>query len=102
MNKSRGSYARYRELTSYRSITNIQVEILELLTNSPLNKTAIKYQASLSSRQIKSYITNMVKKGYIQFNESNELYNITEYGLKMLEFDKVMKERFSKLPSLKG
>ncbi len=77
-------------MKKYRSSNESWREILKLLNDTGgngLNKTQIKSQASLTSRQMRVYIPELIRDDFIQFDEKTRNYKVTEHGLKFLDFD---------------
>jgi predicted transcriptional regulator len=69
----------------YKSQTETQVGILEVCKKG-INKTKLKQQAGLTSRQVRTYIPKVIKKGYVDYDKNTRLYHTTEKGLKLILF----------------
>ena len=80
----------------YRSNSDITNEILKSLAEGSLNKTQIKYKAFLSTKEVRSYLPNLLEGAIVEYNQDTGLYNLTEKGLKLLSLSNSLKEHFSK------
>jgi predicted transcriptional regulator len=68
----------------YRSRTDITGLILEA-ANGGATKTKIMYKAYLSFAQLKEYLSMLIEKGLIEYEEGITRYRTTEKGLMMLQ-----------------
>ena len=68
----------------YRSRTDITGLILEA-ANGGATKTKIMYKAFLSFAQLRDYLSLLVEKGLIEYEEGIARYRTTEKGLEMLK-----------------
>jgi predicted transcriptional regulator len=68
----------------YRSRTDITGLILEA-ANGGATKTKIMYKAYLSFAQMKEYLSMLIEKELIQYEEGRASYRTTEKGLMMLQ-----------------
>ncbi len=68
----------------YRSRTDITGLILEA-ANGGATKTKIMYKAFLSFAQLREYLSMLVEKGLIEYEEGLAKYRTTEKGLRMLQ-----------------
>lgn len=67
----------------YRSRTDIIAMILRAAV-SGATKTRIMYGAYLSYAQVKEYLSFLLEKGLISYEEGTGLYRLTENGMKLL------------------
>jgi predicted transcriptional regulator len=67
----------------YRSRTDIIAMILRAATNGA-TKTRIMYGAYLSYAQVKEYLSFLIEKNLILYEEGTGLYKLTENGMKLL------------------
>ena len=68
----------------YRSRTDITGLILEA-ANGGATKTKIMYKAYLSFAQLKEYLSMLIEKDLIEYEEGLARYRTTEKGLRMLQ-----------------
>jgi predicted transcriptional regulator len=68
----------------YRSRTEI-VEMILQATRSGATKTKIMYRAYLSYTQVKEYLSFLLEKDLIKYEEGSQIYRITEKGLHFLQ-----------------
>jgi predicted transcriptional regulator len=68
----------------YRSRTDITGLILEA-ANGGTTKTKIMYKAYLSFAQLRDYLSMLIEKGLIEYEEGAARYRTTEKGLRMLQ-----------------
>jgi predicted transcriptional regulator len=68
----------------YRSRTDITGLILEA-ANGGATKTKIMYKAYLSFAQLKEYLSMLIEKRLIEYEEGIARYRTTEKGLMMLQ-----------------
>ena len=68
----------------YRSRTDITGLILEA-ANGGATKTKIMYKAYLSFAQLRDYLSMLIEKGLIEYEEGAARYRTTEKGLEMLK-----------------
>ena len=77
----------------YRSRTDIVGLILEA-ANGGATKTKIMYKAFLSYAQLKEYLTVLLEKDVLEYEEGRQLFRTTEKGLRLLQmynqFDEMM------------
>jgi predicted transcriptional regulator len=77
----------------YRSRTDIVALILEA-ANGGATKTKIMYKAFLSYAQLKEYLTVLLEKDVLQYEDETQLFRTTEKGLRLLQmynqFDEMM------------
>ncbi|MFL6421114.1 MAG: winged helix-turn-helix domain-containing protein, partial [Nitrososphaeraceae archaeon] len=77
----------------YRSRTDIVGLILEA-ANGGATKTRIMYKAFLSYAQLKEYLTVLLEKGVLEYEEETQLFRTTEKGIRLLQmynqFDEMM------------
>ena len=67
----------------YRSRTDIIAMILRAAVNGA-TKTRIMYGAYLSYAQVKEYLSFLIGKNLIIYEEGTGLYKLTENGMKLL------------------
>jgi predicted transcriptional regulator len=77
----------------YRSRTDIVGLILEA-ANGGATKTRIMYKAFLSYAQLKDYLTVLLEKDVLEYEDETQLFRTTEKGLQLLQmynqFDELM------------
>ena len=77
----------------YRSRTDIVGLILEA-ANGGATKTKIMYKAFLSYAQLKEYLTVLLEKDVLEYEDEIQLFRTTEKGLRLLQmynqFDEMM------------
>jgi predicted transcriptional regulator len=77
----------------YRSRTDIVALILEA-ANGGVTKTRIMYKAFLSYAQLKEYLTVLLEKDVLEYEDETQLFRTTEKGLQLLQmynqFDEMM------------
>ena len=77
----------------YRSRTDIVALILEA-ANGGATKTKIMYKAFLSYAQLKEYLTVLLEKDVLEYEDETQLFRTTEKGLRLLQmynqFDEMM------------
>ena len=69
----------------YRSRTEITELILDSWQNGGSTKTKIMYKAYLSFAQLKEYLSLLIEKGLLEYEEGRANYRTTEKGLRMLQ-----------------
>ena len=67
----------------YRSRTDIIAMILRATLNGA-TKTRIMYGAYLSYAQVKEYLSFLLEKNLIAYEEGRGIYTLTENGMKLL------------------
>ena len=67
----------------YRSRTDIIAMILRAAINGA-SKTRIMYGAYLSYAQVKEYLSFLIEKNLISYEEGTGIYKLTENGMKLL------------------
>jgi predicted transcriptional regulator len=67
----------------YRSRTDIIAMILRATVNGA-TKTRIMYGAYLSYAQVKEYLSFLLEKNLIAYEEGRGIYTLTENGMKLL------------------
>jgi predicted transcriptional regulator len=67
----------------YRSRTDIIAMVLEAALNGA-TKTRIMYGAYLSYTQVKEYLSFLIERNLIIYEEGSGLYKLTENGMKLL------------------
>ncbi len=67
----------------YRSRTDIIAMILRAAVNGA-TKTRIMYGAYLSYAQVKEYLSFLIEKNLIMYEEGTGLYKLTENGMRLL------------------
>jgi predicted transcriptional regulator len=67
----------------YRSRTDIIAMILRAAINGA-TKTRIMYGAYLSYAQVKEYLSFLIEKNLIMYEEGTGLYKLTENGMRLL------------------
>jgi predicted transcriptional regulator len=68
----------------YRSRTDIIAMILQSATTGA-TKTRIMYSAYLSYAQVKEYMSFLLERDLIRYEEGSNLYKLSERGMKVLE-----------------
>jgi predicted transcriptional regulator len=68
----------------YRSRTDIVALILEA-ANGGATKTRIMYKAFLSYAQLKEYLTVLLEKDVLEYEDETQLFRTTEKGLQLLQ-----------------
>ena len=81
----------------YRSRTDITGLILEA-ANGGATKTKIMYKAYLSFAQLKEYLSMLIEKELIEYEEGLARYRTTEKGLRMLQMCSVINEELTISP----
>ena len=66
----------------YRSRSEIVAIILEA-ANGGTTRTRIMYKAFLSFAQLKEYLSMLLEKGLIEYEEGTRRYKTTEKGIRM-------------------
>ena len=78
----------------YRSRTDIVGLILEAANGGGATKTKIMYKAFLSYAQLKEYLTVLLEKKLLEYEEDTKFFRTTEKGLHLLQmynqFDEMM------------
>ena len=82
----------------YRSRTDITGLILEA-ANGGATKTKIMYKAYLSFAQLKEYLSMLIEKELIEYEEGLARYRTTEKGLRMLQMCNVINEELTISPA---
>ncbi len=67
----------------YRSRTDIAALILEAADGGAA-KTKIMYRAFLSYAQLKEYLAMLLENGLIEYREGEQIFRITEKGMRFL------------------
>ena len=67
----------------YRSRTDIIAMILQAAINGA-TKTRIMYGAYLSYAQVKEYLSFMIEKDLIRYEEGSAIYKLTQKGVQLL------------------
>src|SRR5438046_10734430 len=67
----------------YRSRTDIIAIILQAVINGA-TKTRIMYGAYLSYAQVKEYVSFMIEKDLIRYEEGSAIYKLTQKGVQLL------------------
>ena len=67
----------------YRSRTDIIAMILQAVINGA-TKTRIMYSAYLSYAQVKEYLSFMIEKDLIRYEEGSGVYKLTQKGVQLL------------------
>ncbi|MDG6999030.1 MAG: hypothetical protein JRN15_07945 [Nitrososphaerota archaeon] len=67
----------------YRSSTEI-IDLILRSANSGATRTRIMYKAYLSYTQLKEYLALLQRKGLIQYEEGEQIYRVTEKGLRFM------------------
>jgi predicted transcriptional regulator len=67
----------------YRSRTDIIAMILQAVT-SGATKTRIMYSAYLSYAQVKEYLSFLIERNLIVYEEGTQLYKLSDRGLQLL------------------
>ncbi|HEY9387625.1 MAG TPA: winged helix-turn-helix domain-containing protein [Nitrososphaeraceae archaeon] len=68
----------------YRNRTDIAALILDAADGGAA-KTKIMYRAFLSYAQLKEYLGVLLENGLLRFQEGEQLFKITEKGMRFLE-----------------
>ena len=78
----------------YRSRTDIVGLILEAANGGGATKTKIMYKAFLSYAQLKEYLTVLLEKRLLEYEEETKFFRTTEKGIRALQmynqFDEMM------------
>ena len=78
----------------YRSRTDIVGLILEAANGGGATKTKIMYKAFLSYAQLKEYLTVLLEKRLLEYEEETKFFRTTEKGIRFLQmynqFDEMM------------
>ena len=84
----------YNIVMKYRSRTDIVGLILEAANGGGATKTKIMYKAFLSYAQLKEYLTVLLEKRLLEYEEETKFFRTTEKGLHLLQmynqFDEMM------------
>ncbi|MGH9917595.1 MAG: winged helix-turn-helix domain-containing protein [Nitrososphaerales archaeon] len=67
----------------YRSRTDI-IEMILQAASAGATKTRIMYSAYLSYSQLKEYLSFLIERNLISYEEGTQLYKLTERGLGLL------------------
>ena len=67
----------------YRSRSDIVAMVLRVALNGA-TKTRIMYGAYLSYAQVKEYLSFLIERNLITYEEGTGLYRLTESGMKLL------------------
>ena len=67
----------------YRSRTDIIAMILQAAINGA-TKTRIMYGAYLSYAQVKEYLSFMIEKDLVRYEEGSAVYKLTQKGVQLL------------------
>jgi predicted transcriptional regulator len=78
----------------YRSRSDIIGLILEA-ANGGATKTKIMYKAFLSFAQMREYLSTLLEKDLIRYEEGSRKYKTTEKGMRMLHIYTQINEEFS-------
>jgi len=78
----------------YRSRSDIIGLILEA-ANGGATKTKIMYKAFLSFAQMREYLSTLLEKDLIRYEEGSGRYKTTEKGMRMLHIYNQINEEFS-------
>lgn len=68
----------------YRSRTDIIAMILQAAA-SGATKTRIMYSAYLSYAQVKEYLSFLIERDLIRYEEGSSLYKLSERGMQLLQ-----------------
>ena len=68
----------------YRSRSDITGLILEA-ANGGATKTKIMYKAYLSFAQLREYLSMLLEKGLLEYEEGHTIYKTTEKGMRLLQ-----------------
>ena len=68
----------------YRSRTDIIAMILQAASGGA-TKTRIMYGAYLSYAQVKEYLSFLIERDLIRYEEGSQLYKLSERGMKLLQ-----------------
>lgn len=68
----------------YRSRTDITGLILEA-ANGGATKTKIMYKAYLSFAQLREYLSMLLEKGLLEYEDGHTIYKTTEKGMRLLQ-----------------
>jgi predicted transcriptional regulator len=68
----------------YRSRTDIIAMILQVAA-SGATKTRIMYSAYLSYAQVKEYLSFLLERDLIRYEEGSQLYKLSERGMQVLQ-----------------
>jgi predicted transcriptional regulator len=71
-------------LVSYRSRLDIIADILHVASQN-VKKTQIMYQANLSYKVLKRYLTQVIEASLISFEDEKQCYMVTDKGREFLE-----------------
>ncbi|HEY6885036.1 MAG TPA: winged helix-turn-helix domain-containing protein, partial [Nitrososphaeraceae archaeon] len=82
----------------YRSRTDIVGLILEAANGGGATKTKIMYKAFLSYAQLKEYLTVLLEKRLLEYEEETKFFRTTEKGLYLLQ----MYNRFDEMMSIES
>ena len=84
----------YNIVMKYRSRTDIVGLILEAANGGGATKTKIMYKAFLSYAQLKEYLTVLLEKKLLEYEDDTKFFRTTEKGLHLLQmynqFDEMM------------
>jgi predicted transcriptional regulator len=83
----------------YRDQVDIMNQILWILTKSDTNKTRIKYEAFLTTRQIRHYLPLLIEREFIHFDQGSNCYSVSEKGRRFLDFQEVLNPALDRLAS---
>jgi predicted transcriptional regulator len=78
----------------YRSRTDIIAMILRAALNGA-TKTRIMYGAYLSYAQVKEYLSFLIERNLIAYEEGSGIYRLTENGMKLLRVYEGISEMIS-------
>jgi predicted transcriptional regulator len=81
----------------YRNRTEIIARILETASGSGITKTKIMYNSLLSYPQLKEYLSLVLEKGLIEYQEEKRTYKTTYKGMRFLEIYNELNELITTL-----
>jgi len=82
-----------------RNKYEIIYDILSALSESPLTKTLLIYNAKVDTRQAKRYLSYLLKLGLIEYtHEGENIITITDRGRRYIQLYKEMSDLLKKQP----
>ncbi|RLI27498.1 hypothetical protein DRO58_04290 [Candidatus Bathyarchaeota archaeon] len=84
----------YERLTGRRGFLEIAESVL-LSVGEGKRKTHIMYAANLNWKQLSRYLGFLERKGFIKHSDSNDVYELTDKGVRLLEVCRELRKLLS-------
>ena len=85
---------KYERLTGRRGFLQI-IESILLSVGEGKRKSHIMYAANLNWKQLSRYLGFLERKGVIKYSDSNDVYELTDKGVKLLEVFRELRKLLS-------